>query len=318
MPNAREEHLKRLIAEIRHTDEVRQRRPSPLDEAKWGFGTSVVKANENDYDSATPPRELSMLTLIERRSEIVRLTETRGKVNVGELVRQLQVSAVTIRNDLNALSKKGLVVRSRGGAIASTRLARELSVQEKYKENLPIKRRLGKAVADLIDEEVRSILFDSGTTTEEVALCLVGRSNLTVMTNGLNVASALASAEGIDLLVTGGMLRKKSMSFYGRQAEESLRFFHFDRLILGTDGIDTKVGVTTHFEPEASLNRVMRSVATQVILVADSSKFGKRGPHVICRHTDIDMLVTDNGIAADTLKTLLDAGVDVRVVSDPP
>ena len=275
---------------------------------------TIVKANEKDYDEAVPLEALSMLNLIERRSEIVRLTESRGKVDVEDLARQLKVSAVTIRNDLNALSNKGLVVRARGGAIASTRLTRELSVQEKYKENRPIKRRLGKAVADLIGEDVRSVLLDSGTSTEEVARCLVERSNLTVMTNGLNVASALAGAAGVDVLVTGGVLRKKSMSFYGRQAEESLRFLHFDLLILGADGIDTKVGVTTHFGQEASLNRLMRQVASQVILVTDSSKFGRRGPHIICRHTDIHTLVTDDGIADDTLAALTNDGVEVRVI----
>ena len=255
-----------------------------------------------------------MLTLIERRSEIVRLTESNGRVDVEDLARQLKVSTVTIRNDLNALSNKGLVVRARGGAIASTRLTRELSVQEKYKENRSIKRRLGKAVAEMIGEDVRSILLDSGTSTEEVAQCLVGRSDLTVMTNGLNVAAALAGSAGIDVLVTGGVLRKKSMSFYGRQAEESLRLLHFDLLILGADGIDTKVGITTHFGQEANLNRLMRKVASRVILVTDSSKFGRRGAHIICKHTDIHTLVTDDGIADDTLEALSDDGIDVRVV----
>lgn len=259
-----------------------------------------------------------MLSLIERREEIVRLTESNQRVDVGALASRFDVSAVTIRNDLNALSAKGLVVRSRGGAVASTRLTRELSVQEKYKENLAIKRRLGRAVAKLIGDDVRSIVLDSGTTTEEVALCLVGRSNLTVMTNGLNIASALATADGIEVRVTGGILRKKSMSFFGRRAEESLRYLHFDRLILGADGIDARVGVTTHFEAEASLNRMMSEVAREVILVADSSKFGRCGSHVICGLTEVDALVTDAGLPADLPEELRAEGVEVHVVDGSP
>ena len=256
-----------------------------------------------------------MLNLIERRGEIVQLTESNERVDVESLARRFGVSTVTIRNDLKALSAKGLVVRSRGGAVASTRLTRELSVQEKYKESLSIKRRLGRAAAELIGAEVRDLLIDSGTTTEEVALALVGRANLSVMTNGLNIASALAAVEGIEVRMTGGMLRKKSMSFFGSHAEESLRLRHFQKLILGTDGIDSRAGVTTHFEHEASLNRMMCKVAQQIILVADSSKFGRCGSHIICGLDEIDVLVTDAGAPLELLDELRAKGIDVRVVA---
>ena len=255
-----------------------------------------------------------VLNLIERRKEIVRLTEMNDRVDVEALAKQFAVSAVTIRNDLNALSAKGLVVRSRGGAVASTRLTRELSLQEKYRKNLSVKRQLGQAVANLIDGEIRSVLLDSGTTTEEVALCLVGRSNLTVTTNGLNTATALAGGDGVEVRVTGGTLRKKSMSFYGPQAEESLRFLHFDDLILGADGVDLQVGVTTHFEQEAILNRRMCKVARRVILVADSSKFGRCNAHVICGIHDIDVLVTDSGVPGEVLDALEVHDIEVHVV----
>lgn len=254
-----------------------------------------------------------MLSLIERRKEIVSLTETVGKVDVEALAGQFEVSTVTIRNDLNALSSKGLVVRSRGGAVASTRLTRELSFQEKHTENLPIKRRLGQATADLIGQGVGSLLLDSGTTTEEVALSLLDRAGLTVMTNGLNIASALAGSDGVEVLVTGGTLRKKSMSFYGRQAEESLKFLHFDKLVLGADGVDLQVGITTHFEQEASLNRVMCEVASEVILVADSSKFGRRGSHIICGYKGIDAMVTDSGIPDEFANEFTASGIRVHI-----
>ena len=256
-----------------------------------------------------------MLSLIERRSEIVQLTESNDRVDVEALAQQFGVSTVTIRNDLKALSAKGLIVRSRGGAVASTRLTRELSVQEKYKESLSIKRRLGRAAAELIDADVRNLLIDSGTTTEEVALALVGRSNLSVMTNGLNIASALAAVEGIEVRVTGGTLRKKSMSFFGSHAEDSLRLRHFEKFILGADGIDPNAGVTTHFELEASLNRMMCKAARQIILVADSSKFGRVGSHIICGLDAIDVLVTDAGVPRELLERLRAGGCDVRVVA---
>ena len=255
-----------------------------------------------------------MTNLIERRRHIVDLAESEGRVEVDDLVQRFGVSAVTIRNDLNELSNRGLVVRSRGGAVASTRLTRELSVQEKYSKNLAVKRKLGQAVAELLGEEIRSLIIDSGTTTEEVAKHLTGRTRLKVLTNGLNIASALAANEGIEIMVTGGTLRRKSMSFFGRQAEESLRYMHFDRFILGVDGFDMKVGVATHFEPEASLNRVMFEASSEVIAVTDSSKFGRRGSHVICRHDEIDTLVTDSNVHESVVDYLSDAGVRVHLV----
>ena len=258
----------------------------------------------------------AMLNLIERRSEIVRQTEAKGKVVVEELAKQLNVSQVTIRNDLNVLSGRGLVVRSRGGAVAGTRLTFELSVQEKYLDNFPRKRRLGRVVAKLIGADTRNLVLDSGTTTEEVAVCLREHSNLMVMTNGLNVATALAPAEGIEVFVTGGHLRKKSMSFYGKHAEESLRYLHFDKCILGADGIDPAIGITTHFDQEASLNRAMCRTADEIILVADSSKFGKRSSHIICALSDIDTLVTDAGIPGEFAQVLTEAGVNLQLVDD--
>ena len=146
-------------------------------------------------------------------------------------------SAVTIRSDLNEMSNKGLLVRSQGGAVASTRLTRELSVRQKYKENLGVKRQLGLAVANLLSANIRSIAIDSGTTAKEVARILTTRSDLMGMTNGLNIAIALAAADGVEVMVSGGTLRHKSMSFYGRHAEESVRLMHFDCLMLGADGI---------------------------------------------------------------------------------
>ncbi len=254
------------------------------------------------------------MNLIERRKEIVRLTEENEKVEVAALAKRFGVSAVTIRIDLNALNAKGLVVRSRGGAVITSRLTRDLSFQEKYRKNLSIKRQLGQAVAELIDGDTRSLFLDSGTTAEQVAMCLGGRSNLTVTTNGLNTARALAESDGVDVRVTGGMLRKKFLSFYGRYAEESLRFLHCDKLILGADGVDLHVGVTKHFEQEALLNRIMCESARQVILVADSSKFGCCNAHIICQLSDIDVLVTDTGLSGEVMEALEAYDIRLHVV----
>jgi len=254
-----------------------------------------------------------MLNTIERRHEIVLLTERNGKVSVKELSEQFGVSTVTIRYDLNQLNKRGLIVRSRGGAIASNRLTKEMSINEKQKDNYRIKKLLSIEVAQLVANG-ESIIIDSGTTTEEVAHCLSTKENLIVMTNGLNVANQLTRLNGCEVYMTGGKLRHKSMSFHDSHAEERVKKFNFNKVILGVDSIDINTGLSTHFEPEAKLNRVMCNSAEKIIVVADSSKFGRSALHSILPLSAIDILVTDTGIPEEFSKILTEMNVDLHLV----
>lgn len=254
-----------------------------------------------------------MLNTIERRHEIVLLTEQTGKVSVKDLAEQFDVSTVTIRHDLNELTQKGLIVRSRGGAIASNRLTKELSIKEKQHDNLKVKKLLAAAVADLI-QDGEAVILDSGTTTEEVAHCLSVKNDLVVMTNGLNIANELARMTTCEVYMTGGQLRHKSMSLHDSQAEERLRHFNFSKVILGVDSIDLNRGISTHFEPEAKLNRVMCNCAEQIIVVTDSSKFGKKALHSILPLDAIDVLVTDSGIPQEFVALLTKLNVTLHVV----
>lgn len=261
-----------------------------------------------------PQTDKAAMNTIERRHDIVQSTLNEGRVLVPELVEKYGVSAVTIRGDLNQLHKKGLVVRTRGGAVANNRITEELSVQEKHSEHLEIKRRLaGAAVAEIREQE--SIILDSGTTTAEIARHLHGFRRLVVMTNGLNVAQNLVEADGVELLTTGGTLRKKSLSFYGRQAEDALQRYHFDKVILGVDGFDFHAGITTHFEYEAILNRLMCSVAREVIAVTDSSKFSRSGVHRICGFDGLHTLITDDGIPDSFARALEEEGVRLVIAN---
>jgi DeoR family transcriptional regulator of aga operon len=255
------------------------------------------------------------MNTIERRHDIVQTALSLGKVEVTELARKYGVSEVTVRTDLNILDQKGLLVRARGGAVASNRITQELSIAEKHSEHLAAKRALAHVACGLVAEG-EAILLDSGTTTAEIARCLSGFKRLVVMTNGLNVAQNLVDAEGVEVLMTGGTLRKKSLSFYGRQAEECLQRYHFDKVFLGVDGFDLHVGLSTHFEPEAALNRLMCEVAREVIVVTDSSKFGRSGVHKIRSFADIDILITDNGIPDAFVQALEKEGVRIVVAND--
>lgn len=257
-----------------------------------------------------------MLTTIERRQEIVGQTNETGKVDVAELAKKYLVSTVTIRNDLNCLDKKGLIVRSRGGAVINSRIAKELSVKEKHCEHILVKEKLAAVAASMINDG-ESIILDSGTTTEEIAKKLHNHDNLVVMTNGLNIATELASTQATEVIITGGTLRKKSLSFYGRQAELSLANLRFDKVFLGVDGIDDKAGLTTHFEHEANLNRMMCDISKEVIAVTDSSKFNRNGFYVISSLDAIDTLITDSRIPQSYKDYLEEKRINLIIVPHP-
>ncbi len=191
----------------------------------------------------------------------------------------------------------------------------EPSVEDKSALNIAMKRSVAKAAVELIQPGHR-IILDSGTTTFEIARLMRKHTDVIAMTNGMNVANALLEAEGVELLMTGGHLRRQSQSFYGDQAEQSLQNYHFDMLFLGVDAIDLERGVSTHNEDEARLNRRMCEVAERIIVVTDSSKFNRSSLHKIIDTQRIDMIIVDEGIPADSLEGLRKAGIEVILVGE--
>ncbi|HGT6031496.1 TPA: aga operon transcriptional regulator AgaR, partial [Escherichia coli] len=212
---------------------------------------------------------------------------------------------------------QGIAVRAYGGALIcdSTTPSVEPSVEDKSALNTAMKRSVAKAAVELIQPGHR-VLLDSWTTTFEIARLMRKHTDVIAMTNGMNVANALLEAEGVELLMTGGHLRRQSQSFYGDQAEQSLQNYHFDMLFLGVDAIDLERGVSTHNEDEARLNRRMCEVAERIIVVTDSSKFNRSSLHKIIDTQRIDMIIVDEGIPADSLEGLRKAGVEVILVGE--
>ncbi|MFQ1743963.1 DeoR family transcriptional regulator [Aeromonas sp. 603079] len=263
--------------------------------------------------------EKSTIGTSERRERIIQQLRSHGSVQVNDLSAQFQVSTVTIRNDLAFLEKQGIAVRAYGGALLCepNQAAPERTIADKSVLNTPVKQRIGALAATLVQPGSRLIL-DSGTTTLEVARHLREHQEILVMTNGMNVANELLEADGIELLMTGGHLRRKSLSFYGAQAEQSLQNYHFDLLFLGVDGIDLERGVSTHHEDEARLNRCMCQVAKKIIVVTDSSKFFRSSLHRIINIQRIHTLITDDALPPELLTGLHDAGIEVLLVPADP
>lgn len=250
-----------------------------------------------------------------RRDKIGSMLKNNGSVQVLVLAERFGVSTVTIRKDLRFLEELGVSTRTYGGAILNERSNRIVERAIGYKEQLYTKEKagIGKAAAQLI-EPGDAIILDSGTTTFQIAAQLADKKDVTVVTNGLNVMNKLSHFEQLDLIMLGGTLRRKNMSFFGAHAEQTLRDLHVDKLFLGVDGFHMEKGVTTHFEPEANLNKLMLQAANNIIVVTDSSKFGKICLHQIVKVEAIATVITDKGIAEEYLAGLENLGIAVVVV----
>lgn len=251
--------------------------------------------------------------LVERRREILKRLKSQGQVFIDELSHDFSVSEVTIRNDLEQLEKKHLLIRVRGGAIqADSSVGLDIHISKKNKLHFQEKARIGKTAADLI-KDFETIIIDSGTTTFEVAKNLNHLKGLTVISNALNIITHLANNGDIHLIVPGGYLRPNSLSLVGPLAEKNFQNLFVDKLIMGVDGIIASQGIYTPNLEEAYLNELMIKNAKEVIVVTDSSKFQRRSLAFICSTDKINLIVTDEGILAEDRKKLEDMGVKVLI-----
>lgn len=249
-----------------------------------------------------------------RRERIVALLREHNSVQIPALAEMFKVSTQTLRKDLNFLDAKGVCTRSPGGALLrlGALSPTEEAVDVKRRRFADEKIRIGRAAAALIGAG-ESVLLDSGTTTLQVARHLNSAYPLVVVTNDVGIMNELAARELVQLVFLGGTLRRKNLSFYGTQTERALEGLHVDKLFLAADGFHTDKGITTHFEPEALLNRLMCRAASEIILVADSSKFGRICLHKILEPQGISRVVTDAGIAGDTRRELERIGIEVII-----
>lgn len=243
-----------------------------------------------------------------RRQQIGSMVREHGSVQVAPLAQRFGVSMQTIRKDLDFLAQRGVAERSYGGAISAhaVSFAIEAPVEAKNASHAAEKQRIGRMAAAMV-QPGDSIVLDSGTTTLQVARHLPDDASITVLTNDLEIASTIAQKERITLVLLGGTLRRRNRALYGSLAVSAFDDMHVDKLFLGVDGFDVERGVTTHYEPEAMLNRKMVQAAAQVIAVTDRSKFGRICLHRIMSIGEVDELVTDSeppeaiGAAAERL-----------------
>ena len=239
----------------------------------------------------------------------------QSSVQVSELAELLNVSSVTIRKDLTELEKNGRLYRSHGKAILINPFANNRSVNEKESLNAEEKQLIGMEAAQLVVPN-DSILLASGTTIHALARNLRPADKLTVVSASLQATEFLAENENIDIIQIGGNVRHSSLSVVGQYSEMILRSCSFSKLFLGVDGIDLEFGISTTDMREAELNREMIHTAQKTIVLADSSKFGRRGFARICGMDDVDMIITDAHVSPTIAAAIEELGIDLVIAGD--
>ncbi|MBR1804251.1 MAG: DeoR/GlpR transcriptional regulator [Muribaculaceae bacterium] len=247
-----------------------------------------------------------------RHSIIIDMLMKQGSILVSDLVDKLKVSSVTVRKDLTELEKLGKLYRSHGKAILINPYINNRSVNDKEKIAPEAKRAIGHEAARLIDRD-DSIIIASGSTVHALARCIQPIHRLTVVSASLVVSEILALNENIDIIQLGGMLRHSSLSVVGQYSEQILDHFSFSKLYLGVDGIDFEYGITTTDMREAELNQRMMAAAQKTIVLADSSKFGRRGFAKISDMEMVDLIITDPGISPQNVKAIEEMGIDLLI-----
>lgn len=250
----------------------------------------------------------------ERRRVILEAVRSNGAASLTDLAELVQTSSVTVRRDLRLLAAQGLLDRRRGGAVALDALAHEPT----YSEKAHLAAREKAAIADqaaLLVADGDAVVIGAGTTTQALARRLTRHSELTVVTNSLLVAQALARARTVDVLMTGGSLRGSIFALVGAAAEQSVSGLRTSRAFISGNGLTAQRGLSTPNPLVAGMDRAIVAAAEQVVVLADHTKIGVDTVVQTVPPERIDLLITDDKANPNVLADLREQGVSVVIAS---
>ena len=237
--------------------------------------------------------------------------DAAGSISVPDLAAMFGVSLATVRRDLQLLEEQRLLERTHGGAVA-VGVAHELPVRYRTGQQSAQKREIARVAVSRVPLGA-VVGLTGGSTTTEVARQLAVRESLSVVTNALNIAAELALRPKFKVVVPGGVARPQSYELVGLWSDQALRVLNIGVAIVGVDGVDADGGITTHDEVEAQTNAALLSRARRVIVVADSSKFGRVHLARIAGLDEIDEIITDSQADPAEVERLRAAGVTVTI-----
>jgi DeoR/GlpR family transcriptional regulator of sugar metabolism len=251
----------------------------------------------------------------ERLQHILRLLETRDSVPVSELSQAFAVSEVTVRSDLTTLAQQGLVARVRGGVRALQHGQSEVGFDLRLRLEVERKRAIARAAAALVGEG-EAVALDASTTAYYLALELRSKRELVVVTNGLLVATALADAPGVTVIVTGGTLRLSAMSVVGDLSTDVLRTTRINKGFLGARGLSLERGLMDLNPDEVRIKQEMADACEQVYGILDGTKWHRSALLSFAAADQLAGIVTDSSAPPDEVEAWRAAGIHV-ISSDP-
>lgn len=253
-----------------------------------------------------------MKNITKRHQFILERLKKKGQITIPELIEQTKVSGVTIRKDLKFLEDKGLIFITRGGASLTNPYTIDRPILEKATINAEQKKKIAQAAVKLIGQN-DAIIIGSGTTAFELAHYLHPAKPLTVITPAIKVTMELCNRTNVEVLQLGGIIRTNSSSVAGSYAEYMLDRVSCGVLFIGVDGIDLDFGFSISNLTEANINQKMINASQVVVVLADSSKFGKRGIGKICELEQVQYIITDTGVSETIVKDLEERGLKVII-----
>lgn len=253
--------------------------------------------------------------LLERQEAILQALQSSGSINIESLCSSLPASIATVRRDLKDLEGRGLLRRTRGGAVTMGPLFYEpfrhdSSFQDKVGSFAEEKRRIASAAARLMTPG-DTVALSGGTTTTEVMRTFVTMQGITVITNTVNVAMELSACKNIDVIVTGGMLRGNWFTLVGPLANMAAGMVYADIMFLGVDGISVDFGLSCLHPQEAEYLRLMAAHAKRRVVVTDHTKLGTQSKWMLCPVKEISTLITDSGATDEAVAPFERLGIEV-------
>ncbi len=248
----------------------------------------------------------------ERQRQIIQILEDQQRITVAELSKLFAVSEPTVRKDLARLESQGVLTRAHGGAVLSSPHDRELAFAVREELQRAEKERIGAAAAQLV-REGDSIALDASTTALYLARHLRSRRELTVVTNGIRIATELAGLPGITVFMPGGMLRGESLSLIGLWCEGVLRQINIRIAFLGAMGFTLTEGLTDMNAEEAKLKEAIAQAAKLVVAVVDHTKWGHVAFSTFCPTERIGQIVTDASAPTHMVEQVRQRGIDVVI-----
>lgn len=249
------------------------------------------------------------MNVSERKRKIIELLSDDNDIPVSKISEMLEVSVVTIRNDLNALAEEGLIIRTHGGALP----AFHNNILERQKRMVEEKHRIARAAAEMVNDGDK-IMIIAGTTAMLMARYLLGKRDIHIVTNSTLIFPYARVNPSLHVTVVGGEFKPAAEGIVGALALKNLEQFHVKTSFLAADGFSIKTGVTADLLETAEVGRKMAEHSEKRVLLADSSKYGRAGFALIVPISRMDLIITDDKLAKKEVELLKENGLSVMTV----